>query len=61
LAIDRFLYWVQQQLFPYYYGSDGLLHRALVKVLRTWEDSLSLLFHSRPPDGRAGAAKTTDQ
>ena len=52
LAIDRFLYWVQQQLFPYYYGSDGLLHRALVKVLRAWEDFWSLLFHATPADGR---------
>jgi NitT/TauT family transport system permease protein len=48
LAIDRFLYWVQQQLFPYYYGSAGLLHHALVKVLRTWEGFWTLLFHATP-------------
>ena len=29
LAIDRLLYWVQKQLFPYQYGGDGLLHRGL--------------------------------
>jgi NitT/TauT family transport system permease protein len=57
LAIDRFRYWVQQQLFPYYYGSDGLLHRALVKVLRAWEDLWSLLFHSRPAEGNGGSAE----
>ena len=54
LAIDRFLYWVQQQLFPYYYGSDGLLHRALVKVLRAWEDLWSLLFHATSRRRRRG-------
>lgn len=47
LAIDRFLYWVQRQLFPYDYESDGLLHHALVKVLRAWEDVWSLIFHPR--------------
>lgn len=55
LAIDRMLYWVQQQLFPYVYGSDGLLHHALVKVLRAWEDLWSQLFHSpRAEDGQDG-------
>ena len=29
LAIDRLLYWVQRQLFPYQYGGGGLLHRGL--------------------------------
>jgi NitT/TauT family transport system permease protein len=50
LAIDRFLYWVQRQLFPYYYGSDGLLHRALLAVQRVWEDFWGLLFHSSPAE-----------
>ena len=27
LAIDRLLFWVQRQLFPYQYGGGGLLHR----------------------------------
>jgi ABC-type nitrate/sulfonate/bicarbonate transport system permease component len=38
LAIDRLLYWVQKQLFPYQYGGDGLLHRGLRALLRAWED-----------------------
>ena len=29
LAIDRLLFWVQRQLFPYQYGGDGLLHRGV--------------------------------
>jgi ABC-type nitrate/sulfonate/bicarbonate transport system permease component len=38
LAIDRLLYWVQRQLFPYQYGGDGLLHRGLRGLLRMCED-----------------------
>jgi NitT/TauT family transport system permease protein len=55
LAIDRFLYWVQRQLFPYYYESDGLLHHALVKVLRAWEDFWSLFFHPSSAGGGDGS------
>jgi ABC-type nitrate/sulfonate/bicarbonate transport system permease component len=38
MAIDRLLYWVQKQLFPYQYGGNGLLHRGLRTLLRAWED-----------------------
>jgi NitT/TauT family transport system permease protein len=48
LAIDRFLYWVQQQLFPYCYGGSGLLQQLLVRILRGWEDLMSLFFRPRP-------------
>jgi ABC-type nitrate/sulfonate/bicarbonate transport system permease component len=44
LAIDRVIYWVQRQLFPYQYGGDGLLHRGLRAFLRTWEDCIAI-FH----------------
>jgi len=54
LAIDRFLYWVQRQLFPYYYESDGLLHHALVKVLRAWEDFWRLFFHAQSAESGDG-------
>jgi NitT/TauT family transport system permease protein len=54
LAIDRFLYWVQRQLFPYDYESDGLLHHALVKVLRAWEDFWRLFFHAKPAESGEG-------
>jgi ABC-type nitrate/sulfonate/bicarbonate transport system permease component len=47
LAIDRMLYWVQRQLFPYQYGSDGLLHAALRTVLRGWEDCVAMVWHPR--------------
>jgi ABC-type nitrate/sulfonate/bicarbonate transport system permease component len=48
LAIDRLLYWVQRQLFPYQYGGDGLLHRGLRTVLRAWEDFKAIFF--KPAD-----------
>lgn len=48
LAIDRFLYWVQRQLFPYYYGSAGVLHRIFAAGLRTWEDLWDSVFHRQP-------------
>jgi NitT/TauT family transport system permease protein len=38
LAIDRLLFWVQRQLFPYQYGGRGLLARSVRVVLHAWED-----------------------
>ena len=32
LAIDRLLFWIQRQLFPYQYGGAGFLHQALRAV-----------------------------
>ena len=44
LAIDRILFWVQRQLFPYQYGGDGLLHRGVRAAFRAWESFMSLFF-----------------
>lgn len=44
LAIDRLLYWVQRQLFPYQYGGDGLLHYGLRAILRVWEDFTTIFW-----------------
>ncbi len=38
LLIDRLLFWIQRQLFPYQYGGDGVLHHALRAVMRVCED-----------------------
>jgi NitT/TauT family transport system permease protein len=43
LAIDRILFWIQRQLFPYQYGGDGILHQALRGFMRICED-LKLLI-----------------
>ena len=38
LAIDRLLYWMQRELFPYRYGGIGVLNQAVGTVLHAWED-----------------------
>ena len=37
LAIDRLLFWTQQQLFPHRYGGAGLLAHAFRKLVHGWE------------------------
>lgn len=44
LAIDRMLFWVQKQLFPYQYGGDGLLHRAVKLLLIGWDELKSRIL-----------------
>jgi ABC-type Fe3+ transport system permease subunit len=44
LAVDRLLYWIQRQLFPYQYGGGGLLHRGVKSAFRAWESFMSLFF-----------------
>lgn len=58
MAIDRVLYWVQCQLFPYRYGGRGLLHHGVRAALHAWEDLKRLLWKASPfpeprPSGRA--------
>lgn len=44
LGIDRLLFWVQRELFPYRYNSHGLLHRAVRALFRGWEDVKGWFF-----------------
>ena len=44
LAIDRLLFWIQRQLFPYQYGGGGLLHRGVRAAFRAWESFVSLFI-----------------
>ena len=37
LAIDRLLYWMQRELFPYQYSSAGILHSGVRGALHGWE------------------------
>ena len=60
LAVDRILFWIQRQLFPYQYGGDGILHHALRAVLRVCEDLKLLIV--RPASGNprpTGTGKET--
>jgi ABC-type nitrate/sulfonate/bicarbonate transport system permease component len=43
LAVDRLLFWVQRELFPYRYGGVGILNRGLRALGHAWE-SLKFLF-----------------
>jgi ABC-type nitrate/sulfonate/bicarbonate transport system permease component len=59
LAIDRVLFLIQRQLFPYQYGGDGLLHHGLRAALRMWEDFTGLFRRSQPlPDAGVRAGTT---
>ena len=43
-GIDRILFWIQRELFPYQYGGSGMLRRALGLYFRMWEDFKSLFY-----------------
>jgi ABC-type nitrate/sulfonate/bicarbonate transport system permease component len=47
LLIDRVLFWIQSQLFPYRYGGAGVLHQAARAVLHVWDD-LKCMVRSAP-------------
>ena len=44
LAIDRALFWIQRELFPHKYSSNGILLYVVRNVLRAFEGAQSLLF-----------------
>ena len=47
LTIDRTLYWIQCQLFPYQYGGTGMLNKLVRSLLHGWESVKSLFFRPR--------------
>ena len=55
LAVDRILFWIQRQLFPYQYGGDGILHHALRAVMRVCEDAKLLIV--RPAEWEPAATR----
>jgi NitT/TauT family transport system permease protein len=48
LCIDRALFWIQRELFPYRYGGAGILNSAVRMVLRGWEDVKGLVIKPVP-------------
>lgn len=50
LAVDRVLFFIQCQLFPYRYGGKGYLHRSVSAMLRGFEDMKSFFFTSATAD-----------
>jgi ABC-type nitrate/sulfonate/bicarbonate transport system permease component len=67
LAIDRLLFWVQRQLFPYQYGGMGLLRSGVGAYLQLWENFKSLFRKPvdynlvNPPQIAAATASDTKQ
>ena len=62
LLIDRFLFWVQRELFPYRYGGAGILNSAFRGMMHVGEDLRSLVIRparAAGADGKAGG--TTSQ
>jgi NitT/TauT family transport system permease protein len=57
LAIDRALYWIQCQLFPYQYGGPGLLNRLVRVGMHGWEAFKGLFF--TPIDYASAVCGTT--
>ncbi|HXG12154.1 MAG TPA: ABC transporter permease [Gemmataceae bacterium] len=48
LVIDRILYWIQRELFPYRYGGAGILNQLLGVVLHGWDDLKSWFWKPSP-------------
>ena len=59
LAIDRAIFWVQKELFPYRYGGAGVLYQLLRVALNGWEDVKSALW--RPTAAAQYAALQSTQ
>jgi ABC-type nitrate/sulfonate/bicarbonate transport system permease component len=49
VLIDRALFWVQKELFPYRYGGAGVLHQAVGAVLHAWDDLKCLVRRAPAP------------
>lgn len=43
LAIDRLLFWIQRELFPYRYGGVGILNNGIRAALHGWESLKGLI------------------
>ncbi len=56
LGIDRLLFWIQRELFPYRYGGTGLLHQAVGAALHAWDDLKCALRRSPAPADLAAPA-----
>jgi NitT/TauT family transport system permease protein len=47
LGIDRFLFWIQCELFPHRFGGSGTLNQLVRLVLHGWEDVKRLFFRRK--------------
>jgi ABC-type nitrate/sulfonate/bicarbonate transport system permease component len=58
LAIDRLLFWMQRELFPYRYGGTGLLHRGVQTLRHMWED-LAFALWRQPVQASTAASQSS--
>jgi len=59
LTLDRLLYVVQRQFFPYRYGGAGLLNHALRELLAGWDALKGLVRKPRPPFDHLAPSQST--
>jgi NitT/TauT family transport system permease protein len=64
LALDRALFWIQRELFPYRYGGTGTLNKGMGLLLHGWEDCKSWFYRpavaakgAGPPDSQLSGGK----
>jgi NitT/TauT family transport system permease protein len=60
LVIDRLFYWVQYELFPYRYGSNGHLARLFRGLMRVWESATDWLWRPALAHATAGPIRPAD-
>ena len=60
-AIDRVLYWIQKELFPYRYGGGGALNRLLRFFVHLWDDLKGLVLKPIPPFDRLAPPATAQE
>jgi NitT/TauT family transport system permease protein len=58
-AIDRLLFWIQRQLFPHQYGSDGMLHALVRAASHRLEDLKGLVIRPKQLDAAQAAVPTS--
>ena len=56
LAIDRLLFWIQRQLFPHQYASDGVLHSLVRAISHGLEDLRGLIIRPKRLDAAQAMA-----
>jgi NitT/TauT family transport system permease protein len=56
LGIDRILFWIQRELFPYRFGGMGILNQAIRAVLHGCEDLKCLIFRRKAASSKSMGA-----
>jgi NitT/TauT family transport system permease protein len=59
LAIDRVLYWIQRQLFPHQYASEGVLHALVRAIAHGLEDLKALVISPKRLDAAQAAVPSS--